>query len=61
MSTRPTVVSLTSLADAASIGVDLALEERSFAMTSTSGPTILPGPGTIGIYPPPEPTDPVLY
>ena len=62
MSTRPTVVSLTSLADAASVGVDLALEERTLSLSTTSDPTTLPYPGTIGIYPEPDPTlDPVLY
>jgi hypothetical protein len=58
MSIRPTVVPLTSLADAASMGVDLALQER-MSVSSTSDPTMLPDPGTIGIYPPPS-TDPIL-
>jgi hypothetical protein len=56
MSARPTVVPLTSLADAASIGVDLALQERA-SVSSSSDPTMMPDPGTMGIAQPP-PQDP---
>ena len=50
--TRPATIPLTSLADAASIGVDIALEERA-NVSSTSDPTMLPEPGTLGPPMPP--------
>ena len=56
---RPTVVSLGSLADAASLGVDLALQERTLSTSGTGDPTMsssLPDPGTMGIFPPMDPT-----
>jgi hypothetical protein len=57
MSIRPTVVPLTSLADAASLGVDLALQDR--AASISTGNASIPGfPGgdpstTTGIWEPP--------
>ena len=59
MSIRPTVVPLTSLADAASMGVDLALQERASIASSDPSLSMLPPPSTTGIYPP-EQTGPVL-
>ncbi|HEX6747275.1 MAG TPA: hypothetical protein VF092_08235 [Longimicrobium sp.] len=53
---RPTVVPVTSLADAASVGVDLALQER--ANATTSGSTL--PPGTTGIWQDPSTTEPVV-
>ena len=49
MSPKPTVVPLTGLADAASLGVDLALRERASA-SGTGDPSMIPDPGTMGIW-----------
>ena len=57
MSYKPAVVPISSLADAASIGVDLAMEER--ASIAPSDPTNPLNPGTTGLIAPP-PTDPTL-
>ena len=48
--TRPTSIPLTSLADAASLGVDIALQERTLSSASVGDPSMsaLPEPGTIG-------------
>jgi len=61
MAAKPTVVPVTSLSDAASLGVDLALQER-MAVYSTTDPTLIPDPSTTGIYPTEPPTtEPVVY
>jgi len=48
---RPTSLPISNLADAASMGVDLAMQERVSYSIST-----LPDPTTTGIFPPPDPT-----
>lgn len=57
MRSRPSIVQLDQLSQAARLGADLALDERA-ALSSVSQP-LLPGT-TTGMYPPP-PDDTVWY
>ena len=50
---RPTSLPISSLADAASMGVDLAMQERASYSVST-----LPDPSTTGYFPPDPTLDP---